>query len=197
MSFRFNGDCVENYFSCLRGIGGFCTHPTPLQCMQRIRILTLTKNAHLLVKNPSVEVTDSNSISSDLVDAIIEIPSATRSYYCLDENVDDVHDIELGPSDCEDEFVEDYDSFLKSKQNMCTDMGLNCIAGFIKRKLKLETHISTEEIDLESRNELNKWITLRSKGIGKMTFPSKELYMIIKRCDRYFMVILCRMRLLF
>jgi len=62
---------------------------------------------------------------------------------------------------------------------MCTEMGLNCIAGFIKRKLKLKTDISTEEIDFESRSELK----LRSKGIGKMTFPSKELYKIIKRCD--------------
>ena len=90
------------------------------------------------MQNLSVEVTDINSISSDLVDAVIDIPSTKRCYYCLDDNVDDVHDIELGPSDCEDEVVKDYDSFLESKQNMCTDMGLNCIAGFI---IKLSSNL--------------------------------------------------------
>ena len=90
------------------------------------------------MQNPSVEVTDSNSISSDLVDAVIDIPSTKRCYYCLDDNVDDILVIEFGPSDSKDEVVEDYDSFLESKQNMCTDMGLNCIAGFI---IKLSSNL--------------------------------------------------------
>ena len=69
---------------------------------------------------------------------VIDIPSATRCYYCLDDNVDDILVIEFGPRDSEDEVVEDYDSFLESKQNMCTDMGLNCIAGFI---IKLSSNL--------------------------------------------------------
>ena len=51
---RLNQDCLENYFSQLRGLGANDSHPSPVKAIHRIRSLTLVKNAASLVNNPAV-----------------------------------------------------------------------------------------------------------------------------------------------
>ena len=36
---KLNQDCLENFFSRLRGVGGNNNHPAPVEAMDRVRIL--------------------------------------------------------------------------------------------------------------------------------------------------------------
>ena len=55
---RVNQDCIENLFSCVRSMGGNGTHPTPIQTMNRIRKLCLTKSVNFILDNANVEQSD-------------------------------------------------------------------------------------------------------------------------------------------
>ena len=50
-----------DYFLCVSGLGHQGTHPTPLEAMQRLRVLLLGKGDQVLVQNPSVEFEPENS----------------------------------------------------------------------------------------------------------------------------------------
>ena len=50
-----NQDTLENTFSTLRYMGGDNNHPTAANVCERIRLLCLSKNIQLIVKDPSVE----------------------------------------------------------------------------------------------------------------------------------------------
>lgn len=41
---RLNQDCLENFFSQLRGIGHHYDHPTPLEVKYRFRLLLIARN---------------------------------------------------------------------------------------------------------------------------------------------------------
>jgi len=49
---RLNQDVAENTFSQIRGFGS--THPGPVDCINRLRLIILGKNGKILVENPSV-----------------------------------------------------------------------------------------------------------------------------------------------
>ena len=55
---RVNQDCIENLFSCIRSMGGNGTHPTPIEAVNRIRKLCLTKSVHYILDNANVEQSD-------------------------------------------------------------------------------------------------------------------------------------------
>ena len=55
---RVNQDCIENLFSCVRSMGGNGTHPTPIEAMNRIRKLCLTKSVQFVLDNANVEQSD-------------------------------------------------------------------------------------------------------------------------------------------
>ncbi len=50
-----NQDSVENLFSQLRAITGNNQHPSPVECLRRLRILMLGKNPDISLQHPSVE----------------------------------------------------------------------------------------------------------------------------------------------
>jgi hypothetical protein len=49
-----NQDVAENTFSQIRGIG--CSHPGPVDCANRLRLIMLGKNGQVVVENPSVSM---------------------------------------------------------------------------------------------------------------------------------------------
>ena len=53
---RLNQDLVENFFSRIRALGLTFNHPGPVSCKNRIRILTVTKEAEIIVKTSSVSM---------------------------------------------------------------------------------------------------------------------------------------------
>ena len=69
---RLNQDCLENFFSRLRGIGGDNHHPTPVECLRRIRTMMVGKHPEFLAKNPAVQMEDRDSsfLSSEVSGSI-------------------------------------------------------------------------------------------------------------------------------
>ena len=55
---RLNQDLVENFFSRIRALGLTFDHPGPVSCKNRIRILTITKEAEIVVKTSPVVMLD-------------------------------------------------------------------------------------------------------------------------------------------
>ena len=56
---RLNQDSVENTFSQIRGIGS--SHPGPMDCKNRLRLILLGKNGTAIVEQPSVAIEPTNS----------------------------------------------------------------------------------------------------------------------------------------
>jgi hypothetical protein len=63
-----NSDPTENSFSCLRTMGASNDHPGPVDCMNRIRLLVMCKDAKLVVENSAVEIEKSEESESTEVD---------------------------------------------------------------------------------------------------------------------------------
>ena len=55
---RVNQDCLESFFSCVRGIGGSNSHPSPSEVIRRIRKLCVSKNIDHVIDLCNVENTD-------------------------------------------------------------------------------------------------------------------------------------------
>ena len=53
-----NSDPAENFFSCLRTLGGSNDHPGPVETMNRIRLLVMSRDAKIVVENSAVEIED-------------------------------------------------------------------------------------------------------------------------------------------
>ena len=51
-----NSDPAENFFSCIRTMGVCNDHPGPVDCLNRIRLLVVSRDAQIVVENSSVEV---------------------------------------------------------------------------------------------------------------------------------------------
>ena len=54
MTARANQDCLENLFSTVRAIT--CSHPGPVQLLDRLRLLEIKKHADIIANRPSVEL---------------------------------------------------------------------------------------------------------------------------------------------
>ncbi len=53
---HLNQDCLENLFSRLRALTGNNQHPSPVECLRRLRILMIGKNRDIVLSHPSVEL---------------------------------------------------------------------------------------------------------------------------------------------
>ena len=57
---HLNQDCLENFFSRVRALGGTNTHPTTVQFIHRLKHLIVGKSSDLVVKTAPVEMEDDN-----------------------------------------------------------------------------------------------------------------------------------------
>lgn len=76
LTHRLNQDCLENFFSQIRGRSGAHDHPSPVECLQRIKIIMLGKNPGVALHNHS------NTIERDPEEYV----SATFIQTLSDEN---------------------------------------------------------------------------------------------------------------
>ena len=76
---RLNQDCLENYFSRFRAIGGDNNHPGPVAAIKRIRNLMLTKNAKFIVNKPSVQIEYREETERQINEQEDQILSATTT----------------------------------------------------------------------------------------------------------------------
>lgn len=61
-----NSDPSENFFSCIRTLGVANDHPGPVDCMNRIRLLVMSRDAQIVVKNSSVEIEPTEGKEADV-----------------------------------------------------------------------------------------------------------------------------------
>ena len=87
---KLNQDILENFFSLIRGVGGYNTHPGPVEAINRIRIILLGKDPEHIVSNPAVEVVveveeeeskiTSRGIDDELKDKMKESQTSSGEY---------------------------------------------------------------------------------------------------------------------
>jgi len=58
---HLNQDCLENFFSRVRALGGTYTHPTTVECINRIRSLIIGRSSDLVVETASVKIEEDES----------------------------------------------------------------------------------------------------------------------------------------
>ncbi|KAG8333727.1 hypothetical protein J6590_104600, partial [Homalodisca vitripennis] len=68
MPSRCNQDCLESYFSLIRGLGKFYDHPLPTAVSNRIKSLLLSRCPVPLTKHGNCLEEDSATLSADLID---------------------------------------------------------------------------------------------------------------------------------
>jgi hypothetical protein len=78
---HLNQDCLENFFSRVRALGGTNTHPTTVQFIHRLKHLIVGKSSDLVVKTAPVQMeddshyTESNGILSQILTKSVEQPT--------------------------------------------------------------------------------------------------------------------------
>ena len=55
---HLNQDCLENFFSRVRALGGTNTHPTTVQFIHRVKHLIVGKSSDLVIQTAPVEMED-------------------------------------------------------------------------------------------------------------------------------------------
>jgi len=143
---KLTQDILENFFSLLRGIGGYNTHPGPVEAINRMRIILLGKDPEHIVYNPAVEfparglyeMEDGNPTVESSSGAVIEgedtvevkdgmedevkQSSASISGEMLEEeqeifiSKDITKEIETEQTPT-DQDIKDYDEFLEAREN--------------------------------------------------------------------------------
>ena len=115
-------------------MGGANSHPSPVELINRIRKLCLTRNITTVVTNPSVEISNDGDdfVSALLFDDLYDNMFDDNLCNVLPELPDDIHEF----------------SYEKSEPS-------DYVAGFICKKLKLEPN---------KRDNLDSWISLKGGG---------------------------------
>ena len=144
LTHRLTQDCLESYFSKIRGIGGFNDHPTPLSCTYRIRCLL-------------VGGTDGNIVS-----AAVNTDAAEDGTYTLSASIlSRLKDREVKSSSelCNDEPI---DNELSSDLSVEEEDGFTFVSGFVAAKLRNvypDLGCPTFKAD-----QVNSWLQKLSKG---------------------------------
>ena len=82
MTARLNQDCLENLFSQLRYIG-HTSHPSPVQAIQKLKMILVGSNPQYVIQKPSVQNIDFSSQDVEMkvnLNDIYENDSKTKSY---------------------------------------------------------------------------------------------------------------------
>ena len=85
MTARLNQDCLENLFSHLRYIG-HTSHPSPVQAIQKLKMILVGSNPQYVIQKPSVQNIDFSSQDVEMkvnLNDVYENDSKTKSIYFL------------------------------------------------------------------------------------------------------------------
>ena len=127
---RVNQDCLENYFSRFRSIGGDNSHPTPVAGMKRVRNLMLIKGAYIVVQNPAVQLEKSENGEREMNCAEQDLLFSSSSNVIVQEPA-----VELMPDE----------NFFMSSQLVTEDYQVNFIA---EKGSQVEVHSNEYEVSV-------------------------------------------------
>uniref|UniRef100_T1IQE0 Transposable element P transposase n=1 Tax=Strigamia maritima TaxID=126957 RepID=T1IQE0_STRMM len=189
---RLNQDCLENFFSRVRGIGQFYDHPLPADVRTRIRLLILGSSAGeiSLLRNSKPAVEDVNA-EIEREEELTQL--MTNELFSI--NQESISILPINDTNCVNELLDLDRSFHLSDLNLaenntlessrkndfdCGEEALKFIAGFIAFKChKWDKTLGTPTGQLEiSKIDKQKWIQILSKG--GLRVPSPEWLATIK-----------------
>lgn len=159
LTHRLNQDLVENFFSQIRTRGGLHDHPSPLDCIYRIRMI-------ILGKNPGVIQRQTNTIDADQ-DEFIVAKALNKAQITIPES--SCLPAELHTKDLENEQISHAEIVQQSEED-----GLEYIAGYIAKKFKDKYPYLgnfTHKIDTEHNYTVPSWV--RHLSYGGLTSPSE------------------------
>ena len=144
MTARNNSDCVENWFSRTRYIGGSNTDPGPVEFKNRFRLLVLGQSAEFVVESAAVEcAADDDEVleSSEMLSHEL-FQSIENEFEIADLRLEHVNSNEL--ENCENIGVDNETTELvievdipESKSDIdCHEEGYKYVAGYLAFKLK-------------------------------------------------------------
>lgn len=183
---KLNQDSLENFFSAVRGAGGCNDHPTPLECLYRMRMIVLGKTASSLRVNSNTHESEGEfmvgkvlAATSVLVDDIRIPPEANAC------GSDSEHEQECNTSGNKHPPYDIAEHPISQKtyvEETVSSDGLSYISGWMAKKLK------TKYPDLGNytcKNQRNgTWISELSAG--GLTEPTIDFQTTIARLEDSF-----------
>ena len=119
LTHRLTQDCIESYFSKIRGIGGFNDHPTPLACIYRIRCLLVGATDGSIVSaaaNTTPDKDESFTLSASILSKLTRSETQSNSDIPLEEPL---HNLPSTLSESEED-------------------GLTYVSGYVAAKLRAQ-----------------------------------------------------------
>ena len=161
MTSRLNQDCLENFFSQLRLLGGHNSKPNSFECLSRLRLLITSKDPSIIDFQVSGE-NDPDEVSDDADEVI------THSIF---KNIDLAQSEENGEGNDENNHL-----------SYVGEQGLAYVVGYIAKKLhkKFPSLGSKDPHETSSR-----WVAVLS--YGGLFHPSTEFFEACKLFERDFL----------
>lgn len=178
---RLNQDCIENFFSRIRGLGAFYNNPTPFEVRNRIRLLLLTGNMGDIPLSVGASVAEeAGSHSTGVLDATFNNNSEEdfMNFVTNELCIDIVETPAVPPTTNSD--PEETELLNEEISNRCSSDSdvpqdaLKYLAGYVAFKSRfIDDSLGTRGEHLCVTAEMcDDWISIISKG--GLTRPSHE-----------------------
>ena len=197
---RLNQDCLENFFSRLRAIGGDNDHPGPVRAFKRIKTLLVSKQAELIVKKPAVEMEEdycdpdetedvSLDVSFDLSKAKFHGLDISRYVVReLDVTTDDPNNVPINPILEEEYPILPEDDPVRLREWDKSHQGLIWIAGRIARKfMDIHPDLGKKTSDYRPYEDVGESTWLFTVSKGGLIDPSVEFMTDCEKFEEMFL----------
>jgi hypothetical protein len=188
LTHRVNQNCIENFFSQVRNMGGLHDHPSPLQSIYRIRLIVLGKNPGVIQDrqntDSSQEVLEEYLVANVISGAELEISENE-----VVNNIDPYHEIDDPTTRSESSLSSTSTRESKGSFDTVSEAdGFKYLCGFIARKFKEkypDMGIYTKDIISDhSYSHPPDWLQFLS--FGGLTVPSHKWLKEARIIEKYF-----------
>lgn len=187
MTSRFNQDHVENIFCIVRMLGGFYSHPAPVECINRLKCYMLSTN----LKPKSSSNTGGQEDNSQILSTLMELSKDRSQEASRDEIIsaywDESVNIDI-PDDQTHPILtdENWDEFIASlsSSEQCEFGGQEYIAGFIAKKFKEKYKNLQSTPNPQTSASADSWVNTVSRG--SLTVPSLDWLSLFLRFNSIF-----------
>lgn len=181
MTYKTNQDCIENEFALIRLNGGTHDHPSPLQALDRLKLITLGKGlTHQLKKNQNTQQV--------LVEEDHLITKVFRKANVISNTKKDSNKADDPTDDSEDEEVQPW-MYQKKTRELEEADGLEYVMGYMARphlKDQLGLGCYTHQIEDTEEAGINKENYVHDLSHGGLVQPSEKWLEVGDRLESCF-----------
>lgn len=171
---KLNQDSLENFFSLVRSGGGLNDHPTPLECIYRMRMIVLGKNTGRLRTNTNTKETRDEFLLGQVL-----------KKSCVNVGVIKYEEDDTLKEDEEDQEHESAEKTEKEKLKVETNVssdGLSYIAGWMAKRLRRKyPNLGNYTY---KQDKTTTWISELS--VGGLTEPTREFNTAVSKMETLF-----------